>query len=100
MLVSVDETEMWETVIGSVSKDHVPVQCIKKVQFKFKGGKQKTINLARLRKEGLDIEEIETVLTRTMVENSDNIITMDFVVDIEEIKAKVQPITDKILANL
>ena len=100
MLVEVDKINDWEQVLSTVDKDQVPIHCVKKVIFKLKGAKQKTINLERLRKEGLDIEELETVLTSKMISMSKDIVNMDFVIDVEAVKETVQPITNELLKKL
>jgi hypothetical protein len=100
MQLKVDPTAKWEDLISTVVQDQVPIGCVKKVIFKLKGGKQKTINLNTLRKQGLEIEEIETVITRSMIELSSKIVNMDFVIDINRVAEYVQPLTDKILEKL
>jgi hypothetical protein len=62
--------------------------------------KQKTINLSALRRQGLDLEEVETVLTRTLTELGDTVRDIDFVVDVSEVAKMVQPETDKLLKDL
>jgi hypothetical protein len=64
------------------------------------GGRQKTINLQTLRKQGLDEIEIESVLTRTLNELDSSIRDVDFVVDIGAVAELVQPETDKLLGRL
>ena len=100
MQLKVDNIEQWEDLIGTVVQDQVPIGCVKKVLFKLRGGKQKTINLQTLRKQGLEIEEIETVITRSMFDLKDDMINMDFVIDVNRVAEYVQPLTDKILAKL
>jgi hypothetical protein len=100
MLVEVDAVDQWEQLLTTVKQDQVPVHCIKKVLFKLRGGKQKTINLDKLRKEGLDMEEIESVLTNKMINMSKDIVNMDFVIDIDAVKNTVQPITQEYLKDL
>jgi Leucine-rich repeat (LRR) protein len=97
MLVELERTDYWESMIESIDKDQIPINCVKKVIFKLKGGKQKTINLERLRKEGLDIEELETVVTSKMINLSTKIVNMNFVIDTDAVKQIIQPITDEIL---
>jgi len=99
MQVLTDSMEQWEDLIKTVDKDQIPIDCVKKVLFKLKGGKQKTINLSTLRKQGLEIEEIETVVTRTMVDMSSDIVNMDFVIDVQIVAEHIQPITDKLLGK-
>jgi len=99
MQVLTDRIEQWEDLIKTVDKDQIPIDCVKKVLFKLKGGKQKTINLGTLRKQGLEIEEIETVVTRTMLDMSSDIENMDFIIDVQTVADYVQPLTDKLLGK-
>ena len=100
MQLAIDSTAQWEDLIKTVDKDQIPIDCVKKVFFKLRGGKQKTINLSSLRKQGLDLDEIETVVTRTMLEMSDDIVNIDFIIDVDSVKEYVQPITNNLLGKL
>lgn len=100
MRLKVDEIEKWEEVVSSVDKDHIPIDCVKKVTIKLKGNRQKTVNLEILRRNGLDIEEIESVMARTMNELGNQIVNIDFVIDVTTVARHVQPVTDKILGKL
>jgi hypothetical protein len=91
---------MWEHIIDEVQKTEVPLECIKKVVIKLYGKKQKTINLQTLRRQGLDNEELEVLLTRTLSELDDQVRDIEFVVDISAVAQLVQPETDKLLTNL
>jgi hypothetical protein len=91
---------MWEHIIEEVHKTEVPLECIKKVVIKLHGKRQKTINLQTLRRQGLDSEELETVLTRTLLELDDQVRDVEFLVDIGAVAELVQPETDKLLNNL
>jgi len=90
----------WEHIISEVHKTEVPLECIKKVIVKLPGKKQKTINLSTLRKQGLDMEELEIVLTRTLTELGDEVRDINFVIDIGAVAQIVQPETDKLLNKL
>ena len=92
--------ERWEHLIAEVNKTDVPLECIKKVIVKLEGKKQKTINLANLKKQGLDWEEIETVVTRTLSGFGEGIRDVEFVVDISAVAEIIQPETDKLLKDL
>ena len=100
MQYNADFIKKWEDIINEVNSTDIPLECIKKAVIKFKGGSQKTINLNTLRKQGLDWEEIETVVTRTINEASDSIRDVEFVVDINAVAELVQPETDKLLGKL
>ena len=92
--------QQWEHIIEEVNKTEVPLECIKKVVIRLGDRRQKTINLSTLRKQGLDLEEVEIVLTRTLTELGDTVRDIDFVVDVSEVAKLVQPETDKLLKDL
>jgi hypothetical protein len=95
-----DFIDQWERILADVNKTDVPLECIKKVVIKLMGGRQKTINIHTLIKQGLDLEEVETMLTRYFTENDREIRDVDFVVDIKAVANLVQPETDKLLGKL
>ncbi len=86
----------WEHIIEEVNKTEIPLECIKKVVIRLHGKKQRTINLATLKKQGLDMDELEIVLTRTLTELGDEVKDIDFVVDVSEVAKILQPETDKL----
>ena len=92
--------DRWEHIINEVSMTEVPLECIKKVVIKIDGRKQRTINLKTLRRQGLDTDEIEIVLNRTLTELGDTVRDVDFVVDVSAVANMVQPETDKLLKDL
>jgi hypothetical protein len=91
---------MWEHIIEEVHKTEIPLECIKKVVIKLHGKKQKTINLQTLRRQGLDSDELETVLSRALHELGDQVRDIEFMVDVNAVAEIVQPETDKLLNNL
>jgi hypothetical protein len=91
---------MWQHIIDEVHKTDIPLECIKKVVIKLHGKKQKTINLQTLRRQGLDNNDLETVLSRTLMELSDEVRDIDFVVDVSAVAELVQPATDELLKSL
>ena len=92
--------EKWEHIIDEVTKTEVPLECIKKIVIRLNGKRQRTINLNTLRRQGLDIEEIEVLLTRTLTELGDDVRDVDFIVDAVAVAKIVQPETDKPLEKL
>ena len=92
--------EQWEHIIDEVTKTEVPLECIKKVVVRLNNKRQRTINLSVLRKQGLDLEEIEIVLSLTLTELGDQVRDLDFVVDVSKVAKMVQPETDKLLKDL
>ena len=90
----------WEHIIEEVNKTEIPLECIKKVVIRLHGKKQRTINLATLKKQGLDMDELEIVLSRKLTELGDEVNVIDFVVDVSEVAKILQPETDKLLNGL
>jgi hypothetical protein len=100
MLFSDEFLDKWEHLIKEAPKTEVPLECLKKIIIKMHGKRQRTVNLDVLRKQGLDIEEIEVVLTRTLLELDQQVRDIEFVVDTVLVAELVQPETDKLLKNL
>lgn len=92
--------ERWEHIIDDVDITDVPLECIKKVIVKLVGKRQRTINLDLLRRQGLDHNEIEMVMTRTLTDLGPAVRDVDFVLDVGAIATIVQPETDKLLKDL
>ena len=92
--------KQWEHIIDEVNKTEVPLECIKKVVIKLKDKKRRTINLASLRRQGLDWTEIEAVVSRTLNELEDSVKDVEFVLDVGAVAEMVQPQTNDLLKNL
>ena len=100
MQLSDEFIKQWDHIISGVDKTEVPLECINKIVIRLQCGRQKTINLARLKRDGFDLEEIESVLTRNLVELGDLVRDIDFLVDVNAVARLVQPETDKLLKDL
>jgi hypothetical protein len=100
MQLRVDEIEKWEDVVSSVDKEHIPIDCVKKVVFKLQGNRQKTINLETLRRHGLDVDLPSSVVSRAMLEMTKSIVNIDFVIDVKTVAEHVQPVTDRFFSTL
>lgn len=92
--------EKWEHIIDDVEKTNIPVEFIKKLILKLNGRKQKTINIQTLLKQGFDTEEIEDAVARKLEEYDEDMIGIEFILDIEGIANIVQPETDSLLKDL
>jgi hypothetical protein len=92
--------EQWERIVAEVNKTDVPLECIKKIVFKLTNGRQRTINIHTLTKQGLNLEDLEQLVNRTFGELDTEIKDVEFIVDIKSVAALVQPETDKLLGKL
>jgi hypothetical protein len=95
-----DFITQWEHILADVNKTDVPLECIKKVVIRLAGSRQKTINVHTLLKQGLDLTEVEQMLTRFFSEHDHEIRDVDFVVDVSAVASLIQPETDKLLGKL
>jgi len=95
-----NQIEKWEKIVNSVDKEIIPVEVIRKVIFKLTNGKQKTINMERLRKRGANIDELYEILDTFVADNDVSIKNMDFVLDIPAIAEMLQEESDEILKNI
>lgn len=92
--------EKWEHIINDVDKTKIPVEFIKKLILKLNGRRQRTINIKAMIRQGFDSEEVEEAVTRKLQEYDDEMVGIEFILDIEGIAEIVQPETDKMLKNL
>jgi hypothetical protein len=90
----------WDHIISEVEKTQVPLKCINKMVIKIAGGRQKTINLSRLRRDGLDDDEIEEIMNRNIFVLGDSVNNIDFILDVNTVAGIIQPATDKLLKSL
>jgi hypothetical protein len=95
-----DLLSQWEIIVEEVNKTDVPLECIKKIVFKLTNGRQRTINIHTLTKQGLTMDDLELLVARTFGELDKEIKDVEFIVDIKSVAALVQPETDKLLGKL
>jgi hypothetical protein len=100
MLLTDDFLKKWSAIVEEVNKEHVPINCVKKVIFRDQDRRQKTINLKRLRSQGISGDTIESMVETFIRENEDSIASMEFVLDIEAVAEQIQPETDKLLKGM
>ena len=100
MLLDQDFMKRWEQIVNDVDKDHVPINCVKKVVFRTNDRRQRSINLRTLRKQGLDDDGIEHLVGKFISDNETDIVSMELVLDVEAVAATIQPETDRLLKGM
>jgi len=90
----------WEHILEDVEKSKIPIQFLKKLVVKLREKKQLTINIQNLIKQGLEYEHIEEIVNRKLDELDENIVTVEFILNVENIAKAVQPQTDRLLSKL
>lgn len=92
--------QKWENLLQDVDKQKVPVEFIKKIVLRLEGKRQRTINIEKLLDQGLDPEHVEDIISRKIIELDDEVIGIEFVLNVQSIADIVQPETDKLLNGL
>lgn len=92
--------EKWEKLLEGVDKRKVPVEFIKKLVLRLRGKRQQTINIQRLLKQGLDPEDIEEAISNTLMDLDEDVVSIEFILNVQTIADTVQPETDKLLNGL
>lgn len=98
--MSPDFIAKWEHILEDVEKNKIPVEFIKKLVIKLEGKKQQTLNIEKFLSQGLDPEQIEEVVSRKLHELDDMVVSVEFVLNVQNIADAVQPETDKLLGKL
>lgn len=89
--------ERWSEIINSVDKSTIPIGYIKRIQFNVDENTKKTIDIEKMKKQGLAPKTIETVCYDIMSNLGNSIDDVDFFVDIDAVAEIVQTQTDKLL---
>ena len=90
----------WERLLEGVDKQKIPVEFIKKLVLKLERKRQRTINIERLLKDGLDPDQIEDVVSKLLTELDEQVTNIEFVLNVQSIAETVQPETDQLLRGL
>jgi len=92
--------KQWEHIIDDVEKQKIPVEFIKKLVIKLQGKRQQTINIKKFLDQGLAPEQIEEAVSRKLADYDEQIVSVEFVLNVESIAEAVQPETDRLLNKL
>jgi Asp-tRNA(Asn)/Glu-tRNA(Gln) amidotransferase B subunit len=90
----------WERLLEEVEKHKIPVEFLQKLVLRLRERKQKTINIEKFLKQGLDTETVELIVGKLLEEHEEEIQAIDFILNVERIAEAVQPETDKLLSGL
>ena len=92
--------DKWEHILEDVEKNKIPVQFIKKLIVKLHGKRQHTINIEKFLQQGLEPDQIEDAVSRKLNELDDQIVSVEFILNVQNIADAVQPETDRLLGKL
>lgn len=92
--------EKWEHILEDVEKQKIPIEFIKKLVLKLQGKKQQTINISKMLAQGLEPDQIEEAISRKLIELDDQVVSVEFILNVQSIADAVQPETDRLLNKL
>jgi Asp-tRNA(Asn)/Glu-tRNA(Gln) amidotransferase B subunit len=90
----------WERLLEGVDKQKIPVEFIKKLVLKLERKRQRTINIERLLKDGLDPDQVEDAVSKVLTDLDDEVTGIEFILNVQCIAETVQPETDQLLKGL
>jgi len=96
----------WEELIDSIDKTDIPLGVVNRIIFISddleieSDGPANEIDVEALRKIGYTDDLIQEVINQVMNEVQNYDCTLDFILDIDNIVEKVQPITDEYLKRM
>lgn len=98
--LSPDKDRTWESILGEVDKEEVPVEVLQKVDIVLNDGTVVEISMNELLDQGMTYSDIEKALNERMHRMGDLIKNVEFFVDIDKLEAQIQPNTNKLLKDL
>ncbi len=98
--MSPDFNKKWSHILEDVDKRAIPIEFIRKLVIKLEKRKQHTINIERMLKQGLEPEDVEDNVSTKLLELDEQVVSIEFVLNVDTIAEAVQPETDKLLNGL
>ena len=92
--------DKWEHILEDVEKQKIPIEFIKKIIIKLEGKKQQTINIEKFMKQGLMPDQVEEAVSRKLHELDDQLVSIEFILNVQSIAEAVQPVTNDFLSKL
>jgi hypothetical protein len=92
--------QKWEHILEDVEKQKIPIEFIKKIIIKLEGKKQQTINIEKFMKQGLMPDQVEEAVSRKLQELDDQLVSIEFILNVQSIAEAVQPVTNDFLSKL
>jgi hypothetical protein len=90
----------WSHILEDVDKRAIPIEFIRKLVIKLEKRKQHTINIEKMLKQGFESGEVEDSISNKLLELDDQVVGIEFVLNVESIAQVVQPETEKLLSKL
>ena len=90
----------WETIIEGVDITNIPVEYIDHLVVHTKGKQEIVVSVIELLQGGIAPADLEIALEDKMEEFEDEIVSVDYILNIRKISTDIQSTTDETLKNL
>ena len=90
----------WETIIEGVDITNIPVEYIDHLVVHTIGNQEIVVSVVELLQQGIPPEDLEIALEERMEEFEDEIVSVDYILNIRKISTDIQSTTDETLRNL
>lgn len=98
--INLNKTKSWKTIIEGVDKKEVPIHILQEILVKLIDGTIISIDIKQLMNDGMDPDDIETLLDSKFTELDAYIENVDFMIDIAKVVDTIQPETERVLKGL
>lgn len=98
--VNVSEKTKWKNILRDVDKGNIPIDLLLSISVNLIDGTKVNIDVKELLDSGNDPVAIEKLLDIKLKAIEEFIADIDFLISIDDVVQRVQPITDEILKDL
>jgi hypothetical protein len=92
--------ERWEHLLSNIDMEEVPLNFVKEIIMKFDNNKENvSFNIKKMRQDRVPVKEIEKSLKTFLNCNDEDVIRVDFQLDVEEVASIVSKKVTKILGK-
>lgn len=94
-----DDLSRWENILADADIKTIPVNFLSEIKIKMLDGTEEVFDIAKLKKKGLKLKEIELLLSEFVDHYDDDIDSMDFVLNIKAVSKVVSRKTKRLLGD-
>ncbi len=92
--------ERWEHLLSDIDMEEVPLNFVKEIIIRFDNNKENvSFNIKKMRQDQVPVKEIEKSLQTFLNCNDEDVISVDFQLDVEEVASTVSKKVTKILGQ-
>ena len=96
---SKDFYDRWEHLLSDIDMEEVPLRFVKEIIIRFPDKDSVSFNIKKLREQEVPVKEIEKSLQEFLNFNDDDVVSVDFQLDVEAVATTVSKKVTKILGK-